>query len=180
MSTSFVFYDPTGRRWNRFRRAIGISGIVFAILLSVFILSVISNPQLPALGLPVVQHLANFSEVRTITGHELPVKAIPFKFHKPASINYVRNGGSPLLHAKTAVKPREDQPIVFGFYVNWDPGSIVSLRLNLHHLTHLVPEWLTLKNGDGDLNDETDNDVVRIAQDAKLPILVEINNYRNG
>lgn len=178
MSSTFIFYDPTGRRWIRFRRAFGITGIALAVLLVLFILSVVSNPQLPTLGLPSVQHLANFGEVPIITRGERAAKAIPYRFRKP--VKYVRNGGNPVLHAKTAAKPREDQPIVFGFYVNWDEASKVSLRLNLGHLTHLVPEWLVLKNGSGDVDDQSDEQVIQIARDAKLPIIVEINNYREG
>jgi cellulose synthase/poly-beta-1,6-N-acetylglucosamine synthase-like glycosyltransferase/spore germination protein YaaH/peptidoglycan/xylan/chitin deacetylase (PgdA/CDA1 family) len=178
MSATFVFYDPTGRRWIKFRRAFGISGILAALLLGLFILSLASNPSLPALGLPAVQHVANFSEVPVITGGEKAAKAVPYRFHKP--VKYIRNGGNPAVHPKLAAKPREDQPLVFGFYVNWDEASRVSLRLNLSHLTHLVPEWLTLKNGRGDVEDQTDEQVVGLARDAKLPILVEINNYRDG
>ena len=180
MGTSFVFYDATGRRWRRFRRLFGITGIALTVALVLFILSLISNPQLPALGLPAVQHLADISDLRAITQGEKTAKAIPFRFRKTAPVKYVRNGGSPVTHQKTAASARPDQPIVFGFYVNWDPRSIVSLRLNLNHLTHLVPEWLTLKNGNGDLTDETDETVIRIAHDAKLPILAEVNNFRNG
>ncbi|HYL74221.1 MAG TPA: glycosyltransferase [Bryobacteraceae bacterium] len=174
---SFIFYDPSGKRWIRFRRAFGIGGIVVAALVVLFILSLISNPQLPALGLPAVQHLANFSEVPIITHGEKNAKAIPFRARKSLGVNYVRNGGSPLVR-KTAAKAREDQPIVFGYYVNWDPASIVSLRGNLSRLTHLVPEWLALKNGNGDVEDTSDDAVIRIAHDANLPILAEINNYR--
>ncbi len=143
-----------------------------------FILSVISNPQLPALGLPAVQHLADFSEVGLITRGEKNAKAVPYRLHKPVS--YVRNNGNPILHPHTVPKPREDQPLVFGFYVNWDEASRVSFRVNLTHMTHLVPEWLTLKNGQGDVDDQSDEQVIQMARDAKLPILVELNNYRDG
>lgn len=179
-STSFVFYDPTGRRWTRFRRAFGATGIIAISLLGLFVLSVISNPRLPRLGLESVQHLADFSEVPIITRGETAVKAVPFRFHKAREVKYVRNGGNPVLHPKTAFTARADQPVVFGFYVNWDPASMVSLRMNLSRMTHLVPEWLTLKNGNGDVDDQSDSDVIRIARDAKLPILAEINNFRNG
>ena len=179
-SSSFVFYDPTGKRWNRFRRLLGISGIIGIVVLVLLVLSIIVNPQLPTLGLPNVQHLADFGEVPIITRGEKAMKAVPFRFRKSREVKYVRNGGSPVLHQKTAFTAREDQPIVFGFYVNWDQASMVSLRLNLNRLTHLVPEWLTLKNGNGDLDDQSDNDVIRIARDAKLPILVEVNNFRQG
>jgi peptidoglycan-N-acetylglucosamine deacetylase len=174
---AFVFHDPSGKRWIRFRRAFGIGGVIFAVLLVLFVLSLISNPQLTSLGLPAVQHLANFGEVAAITHGEKAAKAIPFHARQALPVNYVRNGGSPLIR-KTAAKPREDQPIVFGYYVNWDPASIVSLRGNLSRLTHLVPEWLALKNGQGDVDDTSDDQVIRIANDAKLPILAEINNFR--
>lgn len=178
MSATFVFHDPSGRRWLRFQRAFGVIGVAVAILLVLFLLALISNPQLPALGLPTVERLANFSEVATITRGEKAAKAIPYKFHKP--IKYVRNGGNPVLNPRLAAKPRADQPVVFGFYVNWDEASKVSLRLNLARLTHLVPEWIALKNGAGDIEDNSDAQVIQIARDAKLPILAEINNYREG
>ena len=178
MSTTFVFHDPSGRRWVRFQRAFGVTAVLVAILTVLFVLSVISNPQLPVLGLPAVERLADFSEVALITRGEKAAKAVPYKLHGP--VKYVRNNGNPVLVPRTAAKPRADQPIVFGFYVNWDEASKVSLRLNLNHLTHLVPEWLTLKNGNGDVEDNTDDQVLQIARDAKLPVLVEINNYRNG
>src|SRR5689334_13635770 len=178
--SSFVFYDPTGKRWNRFRRFFGIIGIAAVVVLVLLVLSIIVNPQLPTLGLPNVQHLADFGEVPVITRGEKAMKAVPFRFRRSREVKYVRNGGNPVLHPKTAFTARADQPIVFGFFVNWDPASMVSLRLNLNRLTHLVPEWLVLKNGNGDVDDQSDRDVIQIARDAKLPILVEINNFRPG
>jgi len=177
MHRTFVFYDPTGRRWARFRRIVGVTGIAAVALMVLLVLALISNPILPALGLPSVEHLASFGEVATITKGEKTVKAVPYRPHK---VNYVRNGGNPVLHPKTAAKQHEGQPLVFGYYVNWDPASLVSLRINLNRLTHLVPEWMTLQNGKGDLSDESDPTVITIARDANLPILVQVNNFRNG
>ncbi len=147
MQRTFVFYDPTGRRWVRFRRIVGVLGTAAVALI-----------------------------VLLVRG-EKSIKAMPFH---PHAINYVRNGGNPVLHPKTAAKPHEDQPLVFGYYVNWDPASLVSLRFNLNRLTHLIPEWMTLQNGKGDLSDESDPTVIKIAQDANLPILVQVNNFRGS
>src|ERR1700680_1689646 len=94
MERSFVFYDPTGRRWARFRRIIGVSGIAAVALIVLLVLAIISNPILPALGLPAVQHLANFGELATITKGEKAVKAVPYRARK---VNYVRNGGNPVI-----------------------------------------------------------------------------------
>src|SRR5436309_15577294 len=177
MQRTFVFYDPTGRRWVRFRRIAGVLGMVAVALIVLLVLALLTTPILPKLGLPGVQHLADFGEVPLITRGEKSIKAVPFH---PHPINYVRNGGNPVLHPKTAAKQHEGQPLVFGYYVNWDPASLVSLRFNINRLTHLIPEWMTLQNGKGDLSDETDPTVVKIARDANLPMLVQVNNFRDG
>ncbi len=177
MGTSFVFYDPTGRRWSRFRRAFGVAGVLVVLLLLVFALSVFSNAQLPPLGLPQVQHLADFGEVPGIIRGEKAALNIPYHAHP---IKYIRNEGNPMVHAHMAAPPHEGQPLVFGYYVNWDEASMSSLRLHLSQLTHLIPEWLVLENGKGDVSDNTDQTVVQIAVGAHLPILAEINNYRDG
>ena len=177
MGTSFVFYDPTGRRWNRFRRVFGVAGVLAAVLVLVLALSIFSNAQLPPLGLPEVQHLADIGEVPAIIRGEKAARNVPYHAHP---VKYIRNGGNPVMHAHTAAPPHEGQPLVFGYYVNWDQASMSSLRLHLSQLTHLIPEWLVLENGKGDVSYNTDQTVVEIAADAHLPILAEINNYRDG
>ncbi|MGA2132248.1 MAG: glycosyltransferase [Bryobacteraceae bacterium] len=177
---SFVFHDPSGKRWVRFRRGVQTAGIFVGILAILFILSVATNPQIPALGLPPVEHIPNLGEVSDIIRGEHPLRNVPFKLRKAAGhIRYVRSA-SPVLNPKAAASVRTNSPIVFGFYVNWDQSSMVSLRTHLSHLTHLVPEWLILRNAQGDLDDQTDPTVVAIAAQAKLPILPLVTNYRDG
>ena len=173
-----MFYDPSGKRWSRFQRAAQVSAVL-AVLVAVLIgCAVLTSPQLPKLGLVDVSHVANFSEVRSIIAGQRAAKNIPFDL-KREKVKYVRSA-SPVIHQKTAAKVRDDQPLVFGYYVNWDPASIVSLRLNLNRLTHLVPEWLVLANGKGDLNDESDPTVIKIAADAHLPVIAMVTNFRGS
>jgi peptidoglycan-N-acetylglucosamine deacetylase len=179
VQTSFVFHDPTGKRWRRVRRGLQVFSLLVAVALAVVGIGIATNPQLPALGLGSVAHLANASEVRQIISGERAAKNVPFRPRRAADIRYIKSA-SPVVHPKTASRGREDQPLVFGYYVNWDPASIVSLRLNLNHLTHLVPEWLTLASGKGDLSDDSDPTVIKIASDAHLPILAMVTNYRGG
>src|SRR5581483_9195659 len=164
MEPKFVFYDPSGRRWVRFRRITGVAGVVALALIVLLVLAILTNPILPTLGLPSVEHLANFAEVGAITRGEKAAKAVPYRPHK---VSYVRNGGNPVLHLRTAARQNEGAPLVFGYYVKWDPAILVSLRMNLGRLTYLVPEWMTLQNGKGDLSDESDPTVIKIAQDAR-------------
>ena len=177
---SFVFHDPTGKRWQRFRRSLQTGAIFLGILLVLFILSIAINPQFPALGLPPVEHIPDLGEVPAIIRGERPMHNVPFKLRKAArNIKYVRSA-SPVMHPKNAARVQTNSPIVFGFYVNWDPASMVSLRMHLSHLTHLVPEWLILRNAQGDLDDQSDPTVIAIAAQAKLPILALVTNYRDG
>jgi cellulose synthase/poly-beta-1,6-N-acetylglucosamine synthase-like glycosyltransferase/peptidoglycan/xylan/chitin deacetylase (PgdA/CDA1 family)/spore germination protein YaaH len=177
---SFVFHDPTGKRWLRFRRSLQTGAIFFGILLVLFLLSIAINPQIPALGLPPVEHIPDLGEVRAIIRGDRPMRNVPFKLRKAArNIKYVRSA-SPVMHPKTAARIQTNSPIVFGFFVNWDPASMVSLRIHLSHLTHLVPEWLILRNAQGDLDDQSDPTVIAIAAQAKLPILALVTNYRDG
>ena len=177
---SFVFHDPSGKRWQRFRRSLQTGAIFFGILLVLFALSMAINPQIPALGLPPVEHIPDLGEVSAIIRGERPMRNVPFKLRIAArNIKYVRSA-SPVMHPKNAARVETNSPIVFGFYVNWDPASMVSLRLHLSHLTHLVPEWLILRNAKGDLDDQSDPTVIPIAAQAKLPILALVTNYRDG
>ena len=180
MSSTFVFHDPSGRRWARVRRVAGAAGVFGLLAFCVFLLSLFISPQLPNLGLPAVEHLVRFAEVPSVIRGEKAVKNVPFKLQKAVkNLKYVRSA-SPVIHPKTAATSGPSQPVVFGYYVNWDPASIVSLRLNLQHLTHLVPEWLVLQHGKGELDDQTDPTVARIASDAKLPVLAMVTNFRDG
>ena len=176
MERHFVFYDPSGKRWTRVRRGLAILAGIAAAVAVLLAISIVTNPRLPALGLGSVAHVTDRAEVPIIIAGNKAALNLPFR--RPP-VKYVRST-SPVIHPRTAAKVRDDQPIVFGYYVNWDPASMVSLRLNIAKLTHLVPEWLVLRNGQGDISDQSDPTVVQIAGDAHLPILAMVTNYRNG
>ena len=164
---SFVFYDPTGRRWAVFRRGAQSAAVVLGLGIALFVLVMFTGTQLPVLGLPAVAPIGQLGDVPAIIRGQKGQKNVPYRIPKPANIHYVRSS-SPVLHPRSAAKAASGGPLVWAFYVNWDPGSIVSLRLHLSHITHLVPEWLTLANGKGDVSDETDQTVLAIAHQANF------------
>jgi cellulose synthase/poly-beta-1,6-N-acetylglucosamine synthase-like glycosyltransferase/spore germination protein YaaH/peptidoglycan/xylan/chitin deacetylase (PgdA/CDA1 family) len=69
-------------------------------------------------------------------------------------------------------------PVILGFYVPWDENSLVSLKANSAHLTHVLAEWLILRNGHGDLEDRTEIPVVEWLHQQKLPVLAVVTNFR--
>lgn len=180
MEQGFIFHDPSGKRWTRFRRTLQAAAVVVAVAAVLLVLSLLTSPQLPTLGLGDVAHVGNLAEVRSIISGEKAARNLPYSAQRErAKLKYVRSA-SPVIHQKTAAKVRDDQPLVFGYFVNWDEASAVSLRLNLNRLTHLVPEWLVLANSKGDLTDESDPTIIKIAADAHLPILAMLTNFRVG
>src|SRR5579862_1809710 len=106
MQRSFVFHDPSGRRWLRFRRGLQTFAIFAGILVLLFGLSMAVNPQIPALGLPPVEHVPDLGEVPGIIRGERPARNVPYKLRNAArNIKYVRSA-SPVLHPKTAARVR--------------------------------------------------------------------------
>lgn len=174
---SFVFHDPSGNRWGRFQRISQSAVLALALLIVVFLLVAVSLPQLPALGLPTYAPVVPAEVANAMPGKH-PPKNVPYRIARPTKpVRYVRSA-SPVMRPKTAAMAGEGKPLVWGFYVNWDPASMVSLRLHLNHLTDLVPEWLVLQNANGDIDDQTDGTVVAIAKQANLPVYAMLTNYR--
>ena len=180
MSSPFVFHDPSGARWIRARRVSAGVAAILSVFLLLLAIAAATSPHLPVLGLPVARHDLGLQEVKGIIRGEKAVKNVPFELRKAAKdVKFVRSN-SPVLQPRRAAPVAPATPVVFGYYVNWDRASIVSLRMNVRHLTHLVTEWFTLKNATGDLDDETDNTVLAIAKQGKLPVLAMVTNYNNG
>lgn len=180
MTSPFVFHDPSGARWTRARRIFAGIAAILSVFLLLLLIAAATSPRLPVLGLPEPRHDLGLQEVPAIIRGEKVAKNVPFELRKAAKdVKFVRSN-SPVLQPHRAAPVAPAAPVVFGYYVNWDRASIVSLRMNVRHLTHLVPEWLTLKNANGDLDDDTDNTVVAIAKQGNLPILAMVTNYSNG
>src|SRR5262249_42218246 len=135
---------------------------------------VVVTPKLPTLVLPVVPHLLPLSHAHGLTSDSSP-NLDTAGAHAPA----IPDIGAPS-HLPLSGPERGARPLVFGYYVNWDAASVVSLRLHIQALTHLVPEWLTIQNAQGDVADTADPGVIRLARDANLPILALLTNFRDG
>ena len=99
---SFVFHDPSGKRWTRFQRGLQSAVIVGGIGLALFILSMIVLPRLPSLGLPAVSPVPDKREVAGIITGRTAARNIPFKFQREMrndakNIKYIKSN-SPVLH----------------------------------------------------------------------------------
>jgi len=177
-SKSFVFYEPSGTRWRRFIRVIQGGGILTILALASVFVGLVVTPELPALVLPAVPHLLPLSHAHGLTSDQDFSPDALSAFGAEAGAKPDTGSLTPYLQSSVTAEGRP--PLVLGYYVNWDAASIVSLRLHFRALTHLVPEWLTLQNAQGDVDDTSDPGVIRLAGAAKLPILAMVTNFRDG
>ena len=149
-ASKFVFLDPRGRRWPRFRRVafwgavlLGLAGVLF--LAAVWIRPVL---RLPAMVHELKGHLK--AEAR-----KAPVpdtKAVNWQLYYEQS----RSGQERLAKVRGPAEIPAGSEVRFGFYVNWDANAMASLRAHPGTLTHLAPEWLTLSGVESALSAEPD------------------------
>jgi cellulose synthase/poly-beta-1,6-N-acetylglucosamine synthase-like glycosyltransferase/peptidoglycan/xylan/chitin deacetylase (PgdA/CDA1 family)/spore germination protein YaaH len=196
-----TFVDPTGRRWARIRIGALVAGVVSTVLLVFTAIGIfIIPPILP--NLPLRQSAADSLGIAARRARPQPRRPISVRAERErvASrqrlFDYLRqHPGSPSLrytqmpiaqrHRQRpdrllAARPTTD-PIVAGFYVNWDDNSLASLRSHLDALDWIVAEWGFVGRGGDTLpvRFEVDRRVLALAAHAKQPpqVLALITNF---
>jgi len=152
-----VFYDPLRKRWKRLRLVLNLAGVVSTVLIIFFAISLVRGTRLPSAGLPEAR-----PQYRKLTATERR--------------QYQRK---PVVHRKTKKSPSQvvlnsGEGIRAAFYVQWDAGSLSSLKEYGHQIDMLYPEWLHVLTPDGHLQavSQTDGklyDVITevVAEDGK-------------
>lgn len=176
----FVFLDRRGKRWPQLRLVMLTVGILFFVGLTLFAqtLFVPSKFKLPV----AVQQLK--SRLRALQNQERPGKQM---VTLPVWLNFDKDKAGPAspgdqgsaadsLHKTKGPGFPADQEIRLGFYENWDPDSLDSLRAHADQLTHVSPDWLTLADGRGQLQVVRDQAALEIVQSRGLVLLPLLSN----
>src|SRR5262249_57126249 len=69
---SFVFYEPSGRRWRRVVSVTQGGAILTLLALASTFVGLVVNPELPTLVLPAVPHLLPPSHAHGLTSDQAP------------------------------------------------------------------------------------------------------------
>src|SRR5579864_8839018 len=156
-----IFYDEERRRWRRTRRVLEISGMLFTLIVIVFLFNVLRRPNLPELLLPE----------RTQTYRPVPTRP------QLKKVNY-RPGRKRRVAALGNI-PEHYDPLRAAFYVNWDSNSLASLELHYHDIDLLIPEELHAFSADGSLAVDNDPklDAWLKTLNVELPMMPLLNNY---
>jgi len=122
-----VFADPHGRRWRAAQWIGGGVATAILLLLGVLIWGAVTAPLLKPAKLADMVH--RYKSAKAPKGLREP------KVHlRPMA------GGA---NAGSALR--------YGFFVDWDDNSFVSLKRNANNLDVVAAEWLQLTNGKGDI-----------------------------
>ncbi len=164
-----VFFDASGQRWRWCKRIAIVAGFAAVLTAGLFVASLYQDPNFPQLQLNPAELLSGAENKDAVGEPGILLKAefVPEENGYPAK---------PLPRSQSTAP----SPKVFGFYVPWNQSSLVSLKANAPHLTHVLAEWLILADADGSITDAVEPDVVDWARNAHLPVLVMLTNYRDN
>jgi len=157
-----IFYDQERRRWRRTRLVLEVGGALFTVVLVIFLLNVVRNPELPDLLRPDTH--AGLHAVRFRTKAR-PVR--PGRKRRVAALGYI---------------PENYDPLRAAFYVKYDSTSLASLQAHYHDLDLLIPEALHAVSSDGRLVADPDPKLAAWMQSiqsrgVELPVMSMVNNY---
>jgi cellulose synthase/poly-beta-1,6-N-acetylglucosamine synthase-like glycosyltransferase/spore germination protein YaaH/peptidoglycan/xylan/chitin deacetylase (PgdA/CDA1 family) len=158
-----IFYDEQRRRWRRTRRVLELAGGFFTIVLVIFVINLIRNPDLPD-----ILRADTHGTLHAIRGRLKPKSIRPGRKHKVSQLGKI---------------PQNYDPLRAAFYVSWDSNSLASLQSHYHDLDLLLPEALHAVSPDGHLDLDQDPKLLNWLQSIKatkgveLPIMSMVNNY---
>lgn len=171
-----VFYDEKKLRWKYSKPTIlSAAFLLFAAFLITVSSIFIKKPVLPNLDLGGVSSSGRIAPNIAFSGdkEKETIKSNNLSSKKTASF---ASGGS-------ETKKDSQNPLVAGFYVNWDDNSFESLKQNIADIDKIIPEWLHLgANGEVAVLDQSGQDkTLSFIKEEKpdLNITPLINNYND-
>ncbi len=184
---TFVFFDTGGSRWPKFRLMILVAGVILIFALTVFARTLFVPSQLK-LSM-AVQQLK--SRLKALQNQEQPWKKhatppvwqkfIKFNSSRPEHFNdntQFKSGFPP--HNVRSPDFQAGKEIRLGFYANWDPDSLDSLKANADKLTHLSPDWMTLEDGRGRMKIVRDKEIQDFLKTRGIVLLPLLSNMASA
>src|SRR5439155_7066984 len=84
--------------------------------------------------------------------------------------------GSPSATPARVRRKAPENEVRLAFYTNGDPYSYSSLEQHASQITHVCPEWMSMVNGVGDLQIDSDARVPKLAQNKGIALLPLLTN----
>ena len=180
--TPFVFSDPLGKRWPRLRTFLLITGVLvfFATVLFVETLFIAPRMTAPFSLRQLKGQLKSLQKQNPAVQSSTPNSLLWQKFEatKQATKKLAKQTMA-VSSSATPTRPRRKAPdneVRLAFYTNGDPYSYSSLEQHASQITHVCPEWMSMVNGVGDLQIDTDARVSKLAQNKGIALMPLLTN----
>src|SRR5882724_4079413 len=174
--TPFVFSDPSGKRWPRLRLILLIGGVVFFVALVLFVQTLFVIPKMNVpFSLRQLKGQLRALQRENPAGHVSPASLLWQKFSATRQAAKKLAGTAPA----SSPRPRQKAPdneVRLAFYVNGDPYSYASLEQHAAQITHVCPEWMTVIDGMGDLQIDSDSRVSKLAANKGIALMPLLTN----
>ena len=159
--TPFVFSDPSGKRWPRLRLILLIGGVLFFVALVLFVQTLFVIPKMNVpFSLRQLKGQLRALQRENPAGQVSPASLLWQKFSATRQAAKKLAGTAPT----PSPRPRKKAPnneVRLAFYVNGDPDSYASLQQHAAQITHVCPEWMTVIDGMGNLQIDSDGSRVK-------------------
>src|SRR5205809_94087 len=174
--TPFVFSDPSGKRWPRLRLILLIGGVLFFVALVLFVQTLFVIPKMNVpFSLRQLKGQLRALQRQNPAGQLSPASLLWQKFSATRQAAKKLAGTAPT----TSPRPRKKPPVNevrLAFYVNDDPDSYASLQQHAAQITHVCPEWMTVIDGMGNLQIDSDSRVSKLAATKGIALMPLLTN----
>ncbi len=170
-ASRFVFFDFNGQRWNRVRLATLLGVALASILLVIFIRAVL---VLPKLEKPEeLSHPGSGFRVATQPQESIPPSPLP-----PDWLRQKPGSSAPPLIPRNPLAYGE--PVFLAFHAPWDPASFESLQSQYRNITHVAPEWFSMKSFKEPLIVSRDDALAKFSASAGVKLLPLLTNLHDN
>src|SRR5712671_330126 len=174
--TPFVFSDPSGKRWPRLRLILLIGGVLFFVALVLFVQTLFVIPKMNVpFSLRQLKGQLRALQRENPAGHVSPASSLWQKFSATRQAAKKLAGTAPA----SSPRPRKKAPnneVRLAFYVNGDPDSYAALQQHAAQITHVSPEWMTVIDGMGNLQIDSDSRVSKLAATKGIALMPLLTN----
>ena len=174
--TPFVFSDPSGKRWPRLRLILLIGGVLFFVALVLFVQTLFVIPKMNVpFSLRQLKGQLRALQRENPAGQVSPASLLWEKFSATRQAAKKLAGTAPA----SSPRPRKKAPnneVRLAFYVNGDPYSYASLEQHAAQITHVCPEWMTVIDGMGNLQIDSDSRVSKLAANKGIALMPLLTN----
>jgi cellulose synthase/poly-beta-1,6-N-acetylglucosamine synthase-like glycosyltransferase/peptidoglycan/xylan/chitin deacetylase (PgdA/CDA1 family)/spore germination protein YaaH len=174
--TPFVFSDPTGKRWPRLRLVLLIGGVLFFVALVLFVQTLFVIPKMNVpFSLRQLKGQLRALQRENPAGQVSPASVLWQKFSATRQAAKKLAGAAPTASPRPRKKAPENE-VRLAFYVNGDPDSYASLQQHAAQITHVCPEWMTVIDGMGSLQIDSDARVSKLVANKGIALMPLLTN----